>query len=194
MAKNSSYTVQYRRKRAGKTSYKTRLKLVQSGKPRLVVRKSLKNILVQIVEFNSASDRVLFSACSKDLLKFGWKGSFSNTSAAYLTGYLLAKKAKKALECVADIGMNISVKGGVLYAAIKGAVDGGLKVPLSESVVPAEDRIKGVHISKFADSIKGDKERYGKQFSLYLKQGLAPEKLPEHFDQVKQKVGNEKGN
>jgi len=189
MAKNNSYTVPYRRKREGKTSYKTRIKLVQSGVPRLVVRKSLRNIRIQIVEFNPSSDKVLFSASSSELRKIGWKGSLSNTPAAYLTGCLLASKVKKSLKCVVDIGLNVSIKGSVLYAAVKGAIDGGLDIPFSESIVPAEDRIRGVHIAKFAESIKKDKDKYTRQFAKYLKDGIEPEKLPEHFDAVKAKIG-----
>ncbi|MBW3019212.1 50S ribosomal protein L18 [Candidatus Woesearchaeota archaeon] len=189
MAKNNSYTVPYRRKRQGRTSYQTRLKIIKSGKPRLVVRKSLRNIRLQIIEYAPNSDKILFSANSSELRKLGWKGSLSSTPAAYLTGYLLANKMKKKLECVVDIGMNVSVKGCVLYAAVKGAADGGLSIPFSEDVVPSEARICGEHIANFAKSIKADKEKYAKQFSKCLKDGLEPENLPAHFNDIKSKIG-----
>ena len=77
MAKNNSYTVPYRRKRKGATSYKTRLRLIQSGKPRLVIRKSLRNIRLQIIEYSSNNDKVLFSASSAELKKLGWKPKYN---------------------------------------------------------------------------------------------------------------------
>jgi large subunit ribosomal protein L18 len=189
MAKNNSYSVPYRRKREGKTSYKTRLRLIQSGKPRLVIRKSLRNIRLQIIEYSANNDKVLFAANSAELRKLGWKGSLGSTPAAYLTGLLLASKVKDKLECVVDIGMSVSVKGGATYAAVKGAADGSLIIPFSEAIVPAEDRIRGEHIAKYAKSLKADKERYKKQFSDYIKSGLEPENLPNHFDDIKKKIG-----
>jgi len=189
MAKNNSYTVPYRRKRKGATSYKTRLRLIQSGKPRLVIRKSLRNIRLQIIEYSSNNDKVLFSASSAELKKLGWKGGLGSTPAAYLTGLLLASKVKDKLECVVDIGMNVSVKGGALYAAVKGAADGGLSIPFSEEIMPSEERIRGEHIANYAKSLKVDKEKYSKQFSDYIKAGLEPETLPAHFDDIKKKIG-----
>ncbi|EDY35873.1 hypothetical protein ABOONEI_1072, partial [Aciduliprofundum boonei T469] len=84
------------------------------------------------------------------LKKYGWKGSFKNTPAAYLTGYLAGKLAlKKGIEeAVLDIGLQSPVKGSRVFAALKGMVDAGLYVPHSEEVYPSEDRIKGEHISE----------------------------------------------
>ena len=41
----------FKRKRLGITDYKKRLSLLLSNKPRLVIRKSLKHINVQIIEY-----------------------------------------------------------------------------------------------------------------------------------------------
>ena len=142
--------ISFRRKREGKTDYKKRLKLISSGKPRLVVRRSLRNIIVQIVEFHPDGDKVLAHAHSKELEKLGWKGYGKNISAAYLVGLLCAKKATQAgiKQAVFDIGLYQSVKGSVIYATLKGAVDGGLEIPHSEEVYPAEERIQGEHLKK----------------------------------------------
>jgi len=187
MARSNTYTVKYRRKREGKTNYKTRLRLVAGGKPRLVVRKSLKNIMVQIIEFAPTGDRVLASANSRELRKAGWKGSLNSTPAAYLTGLLLA--SKKKVECVLDIGLNVSVKGSVLYAALKGAVDGGMSIPYSTQVLPSDARIRGEHIAAYAKKLKENKTAYEKQFSKYLKEGFDPESIPDHFDEIRKKLG-----
>ena len=52
MKNDSIYTVQFRRKREGATNYRKRLKILASNKPRLVVRKSLKNIHASIIEYD----------------------------------------------------------------------------------------------------------------------------------------------
>src|SRR3989344_4251241 len=103
MASNSTYSVPYRRKREGRTDYKSRMKLLLGRKPRIVLRKSIKHLSLQLIEFNPSGDKVIASAHSRELAKFGWTVSTSNTTAAYLTGLLLAKKVKKNTECVLDI-------------------------------------------------------------------------------------------
>ncbi len=187
----SIYTVKYRRKRDGLTDYKKRMKLLLGSKPRLVVRKSLKHITIQLIEFQPKGDKVLLTSSSKELVKHGWKANTGNLSAAYLTGYLLAKKAKKATECVLDIGQYTSVKGCVLYAAAQGALEGGLKVPLSKEIVPTMPRIRGEHVASYAKQLKANKDKYQKQFAQYLKTGFDPETLPAHFDQIKKSLGGQ---
>lgn len=188
MASNQVYTVRYRRKREGKTDYKKRMKLLLGYKPRLAVRKSLNHIRAQIIEFTPKGDKIIASASSEELKKLGWKGHCGNTSAAYLTGLLLAKKAGEK-QCVLDLGQYTSVKGSVLYAAAKGVIDGGMKLPCAKEVQPDESRIKGEHVAAYAKKLKEDKEKYQKQFGQMLKNGLEPEKIPEHFEQIKQKIG-----
>ncbi|PIN75893.1 50S ribosomal protein L18 [Candidatus Woesearchaeota archaeon CG10_big_fil_rev_8_21_14_0_10_37_12] len=187
MATNNKYTVQHRRKREGKTNYKVRMKLLSGHKPRLVIRKSLKHIQAQIVEFNPSGDKVVISAHTKELAKYGWKGSNCGTNAAYLTGLLLGKKAKNKT-CVLDIGQYTSVKGCVLYALVQGATDAGLKIPCSKEVIPSKQRIRGEHVAAYAKQLKTDKDKYSQQFATYIKKGLDPETLPNHFDEIKKKI------
>ena len=66
--------VPFKRKLQGKTDYRKRLVLLKSGKPRLVVRKSLNNISTQIIAYETAGDKVLVAATSRELLKLGWTG------------------------------------------------------------------------------------------------------------------------
>lgn len=138
----------YKRKREGKTDYKLRLKLVASGKPRFVVRSSLKNILIQVIEYHPDGDKVVAASSTAALKKLGWKGNGRNTPAAYLTGMLAARKAseKNIKEAILDIGLRSPIKGSIDYAALKGAVDGGLAIPHSKEVLPSEKRIKGEHV------------------------------------------------
>ena len=56
-----------RRRREGRTNYTKRLILLKGNAPRLVVRKSNKYILLQIVESSHAQDKILISVSTKDL-------------------------------------------------------------------------------------------------------------------------------
>jgi large subunit ribosomal protein L18 len=155
MAHGPRYTVRFRRSRVGKTNYPTRLSLLRAGKSRLVIRKTNKYISCQIINYLATGDIVVASAHSKQLIKFGWKHSCNNISAAYLTGLMMGNIAKKAkvLETVFDMGSYASVKGSVLYSALKGVVDAGIAVPHDLSVFPSEDRLNGKH-TKAKDLLK----------------------------------------
>src|SRR4030042_1695983 len=129
------YRVKPRRQREGKTNYRKRLNLLRARKTRLVVRKSLKNTLVQFVEYKESGDSIVASAVSKELVsKYKWKYSTSSTPAAYLTGILAGKRAKdKGIEeCVLDIGRYMPVTGSKVFASLKGAIDAGIQCPHSK--------------------------------------------------------------
>ena len=168
MKLSPTYKLQFKRREEGKTDYQRRLKLLKSGKPRLVVRKSLNYITAQIVEFTTKGDKTIISATSKELKKLGWNFAADNLPAAYLTGMIIAKKCKEKniSEVILDIGLYASTKGNRIYAVVKGAVDGGLKIPVSEEILPSEDRISGKHIT-------------------YLEKFKS---LPETFESVKSKL------
>ena len=181
MANSPIYRVSFRRRREGRTDYARRLAAVRSGKARLVVRKSNASIYAQLVEFRPDGDRTLASASGADLRELGWKGDLGNLPAAYLVGYLLARKAGKG-EAILDIGMQRPSKGGRLFAVLKGAVDGGLEIPCDESAFPAAERIEGTHIKGAPSS-----------FSGYKKRSLSPEQVPDNFRQVKEKIAKSSG-
>lgn len=182
--------VPHRRRREGKTDYRLRLKLLKSKKPRFVVRKSSNNITCQIVKHDSKGDHVVVSTNSSHLRKLGWKGH-NNIPSAYLTGYLCAADAKKhkVTEAIFDMGLYRSTKGSRLYAALKGAVDSGLKIPHSKDILPPDDRITGKHIVDYASKLKkDDAEKYNKLFSSYIKNKITPETITQHIDEIKKKI------
>ena len=192
MAKGPTYKVPLRRRREGKTDYRLRKKLILSGLPRLVVRGSLKHFTVQVTKAEINGDRVLASAHTKQLVRdFGWRGACGNIPAAYLTGLLAGLRAvnngiKKA---VLDIGLFSPIKGSRVFAALKGAIDAGMEIPCSEEVLPDEDRILGKHIADYAlKLLESNADEYNKRFSQYLSNNLPPEKLPEHVEDVKNKI------
>jgi len=141
--------MQYHRKTSGKTNYKKRLELLKSRKDRIVIRRTNKYLVLQIIKYEPAGDRVLAAVTSKALQKLGWKHSCKNLPAGYLTGLLLGKKAieKKLKEGVLDLGLQTPIKGSKVYAVLKGVLDGGLKVPSSNEIFPNDERIQGKHIS-----------------------------------------------
>ncbi|MBD3260809.1 MAG: 50S ribosomal protein L18 [Candidatus Altiarchaeales archaeon] len=146
MATKDSYILGYRRKRQKKTDYKNRLNLLKCGKNRLVVRTSNKHVIVNLVSYKPEGDVVLAYACSKMLESLGWSGSTSNIPAAYLTGFLCGSMAKGEA-AVFDIGLKPSIAASKLYAAVKGAEDGGIKVECNPDMYPPQDRLEGKHLS-----------------------------------------------
>jgi large subunit ribosomal protein L18 len=190
MAKDSRYCVQLRRRREGKTDYKARKALVLSGKPRLVVRETLKNVIAQIIVAKPHGDEVLVSANSRELKKYEWKAPGGNLPAAYLTGILCGLKAKSqnVKEVILDIGLHSPSKGARVFAVLKGVLDSGVHVPHSEEKLPDEKRIEGEHIAKYAEGLASNPEEYQSKFSKYLEQKLPPENLPEHFAKVKKEI------
>jgi len=190
MKSGKVFTVPFRREREGKTHYKKRLKILLTSKHRLVVRKSLKNLHVSIVQYGTKGDIVVLTVNSNTLNKLGWKAGTGNLPSAYLTGLAAGKKAveKGINEAILDIGLNKSVKGSRLYAALAGAIDAGMKIPLDLQILPAKDRLSGEHISRYAQSVKSDRPKYEKQFSNYLKIGLIPEDIVKHFNEIRGKI------
>ncbi|MEM4189740.1 MAG: 50S ribosomal protein L18 [Candidatus Caldarchaeum sp.] len=140
-----------RRRREGRTDYRKRVKLVKSGLERLVIRRTNRRLIVQLVKSKLGGDETLLTVTSDVLVHYSWKASFKSTPAAYLTGLLLGKKAlengfKKA---ILDIGVQRSVKGLRLYAVVKGVLDAGMEVPVSEEMLPDELRLVGKHITNY---------------------------------------------
>jgi len=148
MATGSRYFVPFRRRREGKTDYYQRTRLVVANVPRMVVRKTNRHIIVQLVTAEMDGDRTLVAANSSELAGFGYTGSPSSTPAAYLTGLLFAAKARKEnyKAAVLDIGLNRATPGARVFAALKGAVEAGLEIPHGEKILPDDARVKGAHI------------------------------------------------
>lgn len=191
MARSCTYRVPYRRRREKKTDYRLRKRLVSSKKIRLVIRKSLKHLYLQLIEAKVDGDRVLAHANTKELFKYGWKGGTGNLCAAYLAGLLLGKRAleKGYNYAILDLGMYSITEGNRLFAALKGALDAGMEIPHSEEILPDEDRIRGKHIADYAELLKKENpSKYQMHFSNYLRMGLAPEDIVEHFENIKKEI------
>ena len=189
MARGARYRVPFRRRREGLTNYYKRRKMLLSGKPRLVVRKTLNHMIAQIAVAKPEGDEIVVMVHSNELRRdYGWLGDSNNIPAAYLVGLLVGLKALKAgiKEAIPDIGLHRAIPKTRVFSALKGAIDAGLKVPCDPSMFPPEDRIRGEHIASYAKALEANEpEVYLRRFSGYLKRGLDPKVLPEHFEKIK---------
>lgn len=148
------YKVPMKRRREGNTNYHTRLALLLSEQNRVVIRKSTRNIQIQLISHKIEGDATYVSCISIELEKYGYLSSLSNTPAAYLTGLLFGFKAlnNEYDSGVLDIGLHASTKGSRIYAALKGIIDAGLSIPHDSSIFPLEERINGKIISEYKNS------------------------------------------
>jgi len=165
MVAGSKYVVKFRRRREKRTNYVKRLAYLKSGKPRFAVRLSNKNCLCQVIVYDEKGDRTVAQARSDELKGMGYKGNTGNIPAAYLTGLLCATRSAKK-EAVLDIGLRIPMAGVRAFAALKGAVDGGIRINHGE-VCPPDNRIFGAHtktageaaVKEIAERIKTGKAK-----------------------------------
>ncbi|MFP8888667.1 50S ribosomal protein L18 [Natrialbaceae archaeon A-CW2] len=180
MATGPRYKVPMRRRREVRTDYHQRLRLLKSGKPRLVARVSNKHTTAQLITPGPDGDDTLASAHSSDLEEYGWEAPTSNLPAAYLTGLLAGQRAIDAgvEEAVLDIGLNKATPGNKVFAVQEGAIDAGLDVPHNDSVLADWSRTRGEHIAEYAEQL--DEPLYSGDFDAT--------DLPEHFDDVREAI------
>jgi large subunit ribosomal protein L18 len=184
------YKVAFRRRRKNLTNYAKRLALVKGMLPRMVVRKSSTGVLAQFSEFSSKGDKVLVSVRSPQLRQYGWFPR-CNAPTAYLCGLLAGRLAQKrgVKEFNLDIGMQTPSKGSVVFAALRGAADAGLKTNYTEEMI-SDARVSGEEIAKYASSLKSsDPGKYSRLFSGYIKENFSPERMAEAFKSAKAKLG-----
>ena len=126
----------------------------------------------------------------------------TNYAAAYCTGLLCARRVLHQLKldsaqfdeengphsfkAYLDVGLRRTSTGAKIFAAMKGAVDGGLNIPHNEKRFPGyskessaldsdvlRKRIFGVHVADYMRELQEDsEERYQRQFSQYVAAGL----------------------
>ncbi|MCL4383245.1 50S ribosomal protein L18 [Candidatus Marsarchaeota archaeon] len=183
--------VKKRRKQAV-TNYRKRIKLLKSGLPIVTVRKSNKNIIMQIRQYDTKGDKITLSVISKKLEDFGWNPK-SNIPTAYLTGFLLAKELKSknsellSKKFVLDIGLYRPTKNSVVFAAAKGAIDNGLNMLLNISF--DEDRLRGKSILEYANKMSAENQnKFAVHFSSYNTKNIDVKQLDKLFEQIKQKL------
>jgi len=189
-------------------------------KYRLIVRFTNKDIIAQIAYSRIEGDYVVCSAYAHELPKYGIKVGLTNYAAAYATVLLLARRHLKSLNldqiytgvdkvsgedynveqeddnpnpftAVLDIGLARTSTGAKIFSVLKGACDGGLNVPHSESrfygydneskeynAEAHRDRILGKHVGDYMKNLQEEDETsYKRQFSKFIEAGLTPDNL-----------------
>jgi len=203
-----------------------------SPKYRLIVRFTNKDIIAQIASSKIEGDLVLASAYGHELVHFGFPvKNVTNYSAAYATGLLLARRVLTKLNladkykgndkvdgtdyhvaaledgpnpfrALLDVGLRRTTTGSKLFAALKGAADGGLEVPHSDRrFVGYDDEAKkpdpetlrkhifGGHVADYMKLLQEeDRAKYDKQFSAYIKAGVNPDDLQELWTKVHKNI------
>lgn len=223
--------VQFRRRREGKTDYQARKALIiqdqrsiNTPKHRLVVRRTNKDIIAQIMLAQINGDVCVSSAYSHELTKYGIPVGHTNYAACYATGLLLARRLlvklkldklypgfaeatgeHKIVEAIEnkphpfkaylDTGLVRTTTGARVFAALKGAVDGGLNIPhdvkrfvgynpKTKKFDPKilRGHIFGEHVAKHMKDLKAnDEDKYKSSFSLYIKNNITAENLAELY-------------
>jgi len=110
--------VKFKRRRAGKTDYRARIRLINQDKNkyntpkyRFVVRFTNKDITAQIVSASIAGDMVLAAAYSHELPRYGLEVGLTNYAAAYCTGLLLARRVLKIRDLDQEYEGNVEATG-----------------------------------------------------------------------------------
>ena len=193
MANGPRYRVPLKRRKTGKTDYYQRRGMLKSGETRAVIRKTSKNMLVQFVDAKPDGDVTLVTSNSRHLQGFGWKITGGNIPAAYLTGYLTGKKAVKAgsESAIADLGLQVTSRGGRIFATLKGLIDAGIEIPANEAIFPEEDVLKGAHIASLSKHLEENNKDALKRFAKYKSAKQKIDGIAKSVDKVKKAIDAE---
>ncbi|NOJ27591.1 MAG: 50S ribosomal protein L18 [Nitrososphaera sp.] len=183
-----TYIHTLKRIRSGKTNYRRRAAVIIGRHSFATIKVTDQNVSAQVLKPTATGDIVVASVHSRELAKHGWKGSLNNLPACYLTGLLLGKKTleKGTPKVIVYLGRDKFTSR--VAACVRGLVDAGINMPVSEESLPDDDRITGKHIADYAAALKSDQEKYNARFSELLKKGLNPEEYPSHFEQTSSNI------
>jgi large subunit ribosomal protein L18 len=187
-----NYVHTLKRIRTHKTNYRKRQALLVSRQNFVTIKITNQNIIAQILRPEIRGDRVKVSAHSRELRRYGWKGSLNSLPACYLVGALLGRKAieKGTEKGILYIG-NKSFSSRIA-ACMKGIVQAGVNIPVSSESFPTEYRLNGQHIADYALKIKSeDIDKYNQNFSSIIREGLIPENYQTHVKEIAELILNE---
>lgn len=105
---------------------------------------------------------------------------------------------KRPFRCLLDVGIKNTTTGAKVFAAMKGASDGGLDIPHSEKRFPGysrdtktydpevhKSRIMGEHIADYMREMEEDDEdMFKRHFAKYIEEGLDADGLEEKLEEV----------
>lgn len=186
----------------------------------MIVRFTNKDVICQIAYAKIQGDLILATAYSHELPRYGIKVGLTNYAAAYATGLLLARRLLKKLgldkhyagkkeisgemyqvehmedsprpfRCYLDVGLVRTTTGSRVFAAMKGAADGGLDIPHNEKrfvgfskdtkqldTTVLRDHIFGGHVSDYMRQLESsDSEAFKRQFSKYIESKITADDI-----------------
>ena len=188
-----SYVHTLKRIRTHKTNYRKRQALLVSRQNFVTIKITNQNLIAQILKPEILGDIVKVSAYSRELRRYGWKGSLNSLPACYLAGALLGKRAleKGVNKAVLYIGSKPFTSR--IAACMKGIVQAGVNIPISSESFPPEYRLNGQHIADYALKIKSeDIDKYNRNFSSIIREGLVPENYQTHVKEIAALILSEK--
>jgi large subunit ribosomal protein L18 len=180
-----SYVHTLKRIRTHKTNYRKREALLISKQEFVTIKISNQNVIAQVLKPEIQGDIVRVSTHSRELRRYGWKGSLNSLPACFLVGLVLGRKAleKGVDKAVLYIGNKPFTSR--IAACMKGIVQAGINIPISSESYPTEHRLNGQHIAEYALKIKReDINKYNKYFSSLLREGLVPESYQSHVEDI----------
>jgi large subunit ribosomal protein L18 len=184
-----SYVHTLKRIRTHKTNYRKREALLISKLDFVTIKISNQNVIAQVLKPEIQGDIVRVSTHSRELRRFGWKGSLNSLPACFLVGLVLGRKAleKGVDKAVLYIGNKPFTSR--IAACMKGIVQAGINIPISSESYPTEHRLNGQHIAEYALKIKTeDINKYNRYFSSLLKEGFVPENYQSHVEEITARI------
>ena len=198
-----------------------------SPKYRFVVRFTNRDVICQVVYATLSGDVTICAAYSHELPKYGMKAGLTNYAATYATGLLCARRLltkygladayegktedlgedyhveqgdeeARPFKCFLDTGLVRTSTGARVFAALKGAVDGGLDIPHNEKRFAGYDLqdkshdadtleryIKGGVVAEYAEEMQEEEpEKFEAHFAKYLAEDFDPTELEDAMEEV----------
>jgi large subunit ribosomal protein L18 len=184
-----SYVHTLKRIRTHKTNYRKRQALLISKQDFVTIKITNQNLIAQVLKPEIQGDIVRVSTHSRELRRYGWKGSLNSLPACYLVGLVLGRKALEKGVVKAVLYMGNKPFTSRIAACMKGIVQAGINIPISSESYPTEHRLNGQHIAEYALKIKTeDINRYNKYFSSLLREGLIPENYRSHVEEITARI------
>mmetsp|Transcript_2248 Transcript_2248/g.6074 ORF Transcript_2248/g.6074 Transcript_2248/m.6074 type:complete len:298 (-) Transcript_2248:157-1050(-) len=178
---------------------------------RFVVRITNKDVICQFVRALIVGDEVVCAAYAHELPRYGIPTGLTNYSAAYATGLLAARRlltkfgladkyqgqveatgedynvepledGPRPFKAFLDVGLVRTTTGHRVFACLKGALDGGVDIPHSETRFCGFDKEKkkldaevlrehifGQHVAEYMNTMKDEEpQKYQEQFAKYV--------------------------
>ena len=184
-----SYVHTLKRIRTHKTNYRKRQALLISKQDFVTIKISNQNVIAQVLKPEIQGDIVRVSTHSRELRRYGWKGSLNSLPACFLVGLVLGRKAMEKGVDKAVLYIGNKPFTSRIAACMKGIVQAGINIPISSESYPTEHRLNGQHIAEYALKIKTENiDKYNKHFSSLLREGLVPENYQSHVEEITARI------